>query len=88
MIFRWYSPFLLALGTIKLTFARVLGFEILARVEEVNFRRSECEGCQFFIEESRQCGVCTCFVDGKVWITTESCPKKKWRSIWRKKVES
>lgn len=42
-------------------------------------RISECERCDDFDPEARQCLSCTCFCDVKTWMAFEECPKKKWR---------
>lgn len=47
--------------------------------EEVACKRLEvCEKCPFFISEYRQCDVCSCFVDLKAQLSTETCPEGRW----------
>ena len=41
-------------------------------------RLARCNECEFLVPDCRQCVVCTCFVDVKVMLSTESCPKKRW----------
>lgn len=41
-------------------------------------RLAACEACEFLIRDSRQCVKCTCFVDIKTLLSSESCPEKYW----------
>lgn len=41
-------------------------------------RRGKCEICPRFVAKSRQCSVCSCFVDLKNWLKTEKCPEGRW----------
>lgn len=38
-----------------------------------------CAGCDDFNWTSRQCNVCTCFVDLKTMLSTERCPRGLWK---------
>lgn len=55
------------------------GDPVLASEESVESRLSVCERCPHFAEDSRQCRVCTCFVDVKVALQDSSCPMDYWR---------
>ncbi len=55
------------------------GEETLASEELTASRLGVCEGCPRFCKESRQCEVCTCFVDVKVALKSASCPLDYWR---------
>jgi len=50
--------------------------------EEVrNERYDTCKNCPFFIEESKRCSECGCFMEAKTWIGGNPnmlCPKQKW----------
>jgi Family of unknown function (DUF6171) len=41
-------------------------------------RREICETCANFEPEKRMCDVCGCYVDLKIVLGSESCPRKKW----------
>lgn len=44
-------------------------------------RLARCNECEFLVLDSRQCVKCTCFVDVKTLLSTESCPEKKWGAL-------
>jgi len=50
--------------------------------EEIrNERYDTCKNCPFFIEDSKRCSECGCFMEAKTWIGGDPnalCPKKKW----------
>lgn len=50
--------------------------------EEIrNERYNTCKSCPFFIEDSKRCSECGCFMEAKTWIGGDPdslCPKKKW----------
>ena len=50
--------------------------------EEVRNERYEtCKACPHFIEDSKRCSQCGCFMEAKTWIggnPDELCPKQKW----------
>jgi hypothetical protein len=50
--------------------------------EEVyNERYETCKNCPFFIEDSKRCSECGCFMEAKAWIGGDPdslCPQKKW----------
>lgn len=64
-------------------YARARGYEVLAEPELIDERRFECEMCPFM--EDGQCQVCTCLIEAKIALNTESCPKRKWSRVWIKK---
>lgn len=41
-------------------------------------RLERCEACCYFDTAHRQCRLCTCFVDVKTLLATESCPGYRW----------
>lgn len=50
--------------------------------EEIRNERYEtCKNCPFFVEDSKRCSECGCFMEAKTWIGGDPnalCPKKKW----------
>lgn len=70
----------------KVVEAVVEGEPVLVSDKVLSDRLGTCEGvpgvstrCEFFEPEARQCLACTCFVDIKANLSTESCPKSKWK---------
>lgn len=44
-------------------------------------RYAICKSCPHFIEDSKRCSECGCFMEAKTWIGGDPkllCPKKKW----------
>jgi hypothetical protein len=56
---------------------------IVAPGHVIAARVARCEGCRWFIESSRQCRLCTCFIDVKTLLAAESCPEHHWRKSGR-----
>lgn len=82
MIFtrRTIPNFLAALGRVlRQIFLRREPFAVPAEVQDD--RLALCNECEFLVPDSRQCVKCTCFVDIKTLLSTESCPVKKWGSL-------
>ena len=50
--------------------------------EEIREERYDtCKSCPFFIEDSKRCSECGCFMEAKTWVGGDPkmlCPKKKW----------
>ncbi|ADF42390.1 RNA polymerase-like protein [Synechococcus phage S-CBS2] len=50
--------------------------------EEIrNERYDTCKACPFFVEGSKRCSECGCFMEAKTWIGGDPnalCPKQKW----------
>lgn len=45
-------------------------------------RYNTCKACPAFIEDSKRCSECGCFMEGKTWIGGDPkalCPLKKWK---------
>lgn len=57
----------------------------LASSEETKKRLDICESCEFFDADSRQCLVCTCFIDAKTLLASERCPVGKWQRVRQRK---
>lgn len=51
--------------------------------EEIRNERYEtCKACEFFLEDSKRCSQCGCFMEAKTWVggdPNKLCPKKKWK---------
>jgi hypothetical protein len=63
---------------------KLRGREVIVPSDVHDERLVECEnGCEWFDPMDRQCLDCTCFVDLKVWVAGESCPRGKW-DVYRK----
>lgn len=44
-------------------------------------RYDTCKACPHFIEDSKRCSECGCFMEAKTWVAGDPkllCPKKKW----------
>lgn len=78
------NPFRFMLSVARTTWAKLRGYEILATPGERDERLDQCDWCDE-LSQSQQCRVCSCFVLAKAALALESCPKKKWRAIWRRK---
>lgn len=50
--------------------------------EEIREQRYKiCKACPHFIEDSKRCSECGCFMEAKTWVAGDPrnlCPKKKW----------
>lgn len=63
----------------KVVSAVAAGQAVLVSEEIVTERLNACESCEFFDASARQCKRCTCFIDVKVNLSTETCPEEKWK---------
>lgn len=80
-------PFKFLMAMARVAWAKARGYRTLATEEEAEDRLDICLDCPFLAPESNyRCKICTCFVEAKVLLTTEECPKKKWLAIWSKKI--
>lgn len=44
-------------------------------------RYDTCKACEFFIEDSKRCSECGCYMEAKTWVGGDPdalCPKQKW----------
>lgn len=58
--------------------AKLKGEDINVPDEVYAKRLATCMTCEKYLQESQQCGVCTCLIFIKAKLTTEECPLKKW----------
>jgi len=57
----------------------VTGGKVASDVREE--RMAVCRNCPFFIEKTKRCSECGCFMEAKTWINYDAkklCPKQKW----------
>jgi hypothetical protein len=82
MIFRrdTIPNFLAALGRVIRRILRREPFVVPAEAQDA--RLAQCNACEFLVPDSRQCVKCTCFVDVKTLLSTESCPERKWGRLY------
>jgi len=53
--------------------------KVSAEVREERY--DTCKACPFFIEDSKRCSDCGCFMEAKTWVGGDPkrlCPQKKW----------
>lgn len=74
-----------ALSAVRLAYWKLRGWRTLVYPHEQGRRLAACEACIHLDKESRQCKLCTCFVDWKTWLATEACPDTRWNRQRRKK---
>lgn len=46
--------------------------------DQRNARYKTCEACPHFIDQSKRCSECGCFMEAKTWLKGASCPVGKW----------
>lgn len=59
----------------------VNGSELLVSDEVVQHRWNICLSCPLFIQESKRCSECGCFMEAKVKFTQTECPVGKWGRV-------
>jgi hypothetical protein len=70
------------LGTAKDVAKGALHGEGVLVTEEVyTTRMNICNGCEFFIYESKRCTQCGCFMEAKTRLKKAHCPIHKWEMI-------
>jgi hypothetical protein len=62
---------------------KLRGYDLIATELEQESRWGHCLPCGNRV--GRQCALCTCFLDAKTMLTSESCPDKKWGRVLRKR---
>lgn len=58
------------------------GYDLLTTEEEQESRWTHCLPCPDRV--GQQCARCTCFLDPKIMLTSEECPRNKWGRIFRR----
>jgi hypothetical protein len=67
-------------GLVKTTTHAVKQGRVTEEVREERY--DTCKACPHFIEESKRCSSCGCFMELKTWVKAKPellCPKNKWR---------
>lgn len=72
------NPVTFGIAVGKLVTALVKGRNPIASAAKVDFRLAQCAVCPFFDGGLRQCNLCSCFVDLKANLATETCPAGNW----------
>ena len=68
----------------------ILRRPVLVPEDIAEYRKRICvKQCTWYDPDTGQCMVCTCFVDLKVALATERCPKGRWSFYYKgKKVHN
>ncbi|MEK9985830.1 MAG: hypothetical protein VW879_13915 [Opitutae bacterium] len=69
----------MAKGVIKSTYQAVANGKVSKEIREERY--AICQQCPHFIEDSKRCSQCGCFMEAKTWIggdPDQLCPKAKW----------
>lgn len=69
----------MARGLVKTAAQAVSHGKVSKEVREERY--DMCKACPAFIEESKRCSDCGCFMEGKTWVggdPKQLCPQKKW----------
>lgn len=85
MTIKLSTPFRFLAAIARTGFAKLFGYQVMAPIDIWDARLDQCMDCEELVEETQQCAICTCFVDAKVSLALEQCPKKKWKRVWIKK---
>lgn len=73
------SPKRMAGGLLKTAGQALRHGKVSAEVREERY--STCKACPFFVEDSKRCSDCGCFMEAKTWVGGDPkmlCPQKKW----------
>ena len=57
------------------------GGRVMTSEKEQVDRLNECDKCPSFDPVARQCLECTCLIDAKSLLVTETCPKGRWKKL-------
>lgn len=67
------------LGTMKdVAQGAMHGEGVLVTEEVYTQRMNTCMGCEFFIQDSKRCTQCGCFMEAKTRLKKAFCPIHKW----------
>jgi hypothetical protein len=70
----------MAAGLIRTTGQAIMNGKVSAEIREERY--DTCKQCNYFIEESKRCSECGCFMEAKTWVGGDPnmlCPKSKWK---------
>lgn len=62
----------------RVVVAAVTGSKVFVGEKLTAQRVDLCHRCPHFLPKTRQCGLCSCFVDVKAKLATEECPDHRW----------
>lgn len=66
-------------GLLKVAGQAMRHGKVSAEIREERY--DTCKACPFFVEDSKRCSECGCFMEAKTWIGGNPdvlCPKQKW----------
>jgi len=69
----------MAMGLLKTAGQAIRGGKVSKEIREERYET--CKGCPSFIEDSKRCADCGCFMEAKTWVNGDKdflCPLKKW----------
>lgn len=69
----------MAAGLLKTAKQAVVHGKVSEEIREERY--DTCKSCPFFVEDSKRCSECGCFMEAKTWVGGDPdmlCPKKKW----------
>lgn len=69
----------MAKGLLRTAGQAILHGKVSAEIREERYQT--CKGCPSFIEDSKRCSECGCFMQAKTWVGGDPdvlCPKRKW----------
>lgn len=69
----------MAQGLLKTAGQALRHGKVSAEIREERYQT--CKACPFFIEDSKRCSKCGCFMEAKTWVGGDPktlCPKQKW----------
>ncbi len=70
----------MAKGLMKTAGQAVLNGKVSKEIREERY--DTCKSCPFFVEDSKRCSDCGCFMEAKTWVGGDPdflCPQKKWK---------
>ena len=63
---------------LKIAQESIEGNSILVSNDEQQRRLDICLACKYFVEKSRRCRKCGCYMNHKTQFTASQCPIQKW----------
>lgn len=69
----------MAKGLLRTARQAVMNGKVSAEIREERY--NTCKACPAFIEDSKRCADCGCFMEAKTWVGGDPnmlCPQKKW----------
>ena len=70
----------MAKGLLKTAGQALRRGKVSAEIREERY--DTCKACPFFVEDSKRCSDCGCFMEAKTWVGGDPnalCPKQKWK---------